>query len=516
MPQAGLQIHMETLVWLFILALIALTAAKRTRIPYTVALVVIGLVVGTSGLLKGFDLKSDLVFMVLLPPLLFEAAIMLQVDIMKRRWIPVVILAGPGVVATAAIVGFALHHWVGLSLAAALIFGSLISATDTLSVLAHFRRSNVKPELAVLVEGESLFNDGGAAVLYVSVLALVVCGIPLHYGRIAWGIVYTTIGGAAIGLAIGWVVSVIMSRINDHLAEITLTTIAAYGAALAAQSVNVSLVVAVIASGMVLGHFRGEIVMSATSRAAVHSFWEYMAFVINSIFFILIGTNVAIQGLIENIVPVLIAIVVVVLARFIVVYFTGLLLCRTREKLPMSWLHILNAAGLRGALGIALAFSLPQDFPSRGTIIAMTYGVVLWTLLVNGLSLGWVTEKLGVANKGPEKHPYPRMRAMRHARLAAEAEVERIRNEGIVAERIVREFESRTRRESEETERQLDESQEPYGEALCDARRMVRRRLLAAQQLAVKDAIQAGVISRDIAVETLETLFREYGEEEEC
>ena len=517
-PEPGLheaiEIDIATGLWLLVVAFGAMMVVRRTKLPYTVALVVAGLVIGSTHL-RVFHLSYELVFAVFLPPLLFDAAIRLPVDMLKRNWKIIALLAVPGVITSTLLVACATHYWVKLALPTALLFGALISATDPISVLALFKSVGVEKRLSILVEGESLFNDGTAAVLYASFVAAMVAGRTLDAGDMGFGFVKAIAGGALVGGGIGWGISLVMARIDDHLVEITLTTIAAYGAAMTAEAFGTSGVISVISSGIVLGYYRSEAAMSATTRAAVYSFWEYIAFVINSFLFLLIGIDVKVKGIAHYIVPVLVAIGVVIAARAIVVYLTGAALSRSTSRIPLKWQHVLNWGGLRGAIAIALALGLPRTLPGRDVVLAMTYGVVLWTLLPQGLSIGWFLKKLGLAGREEAEEAYGRIVAETMANRAGLDELEKLQAEIVLPKHVHDELADKIRAEISDLERQRRELHAEYGAMLEDQLRKAKLRLLAARQNAVRRAEEMGLVSGDTARDLIARDQEEYGNSSE-
>ncbi len=511
----AIHVDLTTGLWLLVVAFGAMMVVRRTKLPYTIALVIAGFIIGSTHLLKVFHLSYELVFALFLPPLLFDAALRLPVDVLKRNWKAVALLAGPGVIVSMLLVGFATHKWAGLGLPVALLFGALISATDPISVLALFKRLGVERRLAVLVEGESLFNDGTAAVLYAAFLVAVAAGRYPGVGEISFGLAKGIVGGALVGGGIGWGISLIMARIDDHLVEITLTTIAAYGASLVAESFGMSGVISVITSGIVLGYYRSEAVMSATTRAAVYSFWEYVSFVINSFLFLLIGIDVTVKGIANNVAPVLVAIGAVIVVRAIVVYSTGAALRGPVSRVPLRWRHVLAWGGLRGAIAIALALGLPLDMPGRDTVLAMTYGVVLWTLLPQGLSIGWILRRLGLAGREESEEAYGRIVAETMANRAGLDELHALETEVMLPPQVHRELEESIRRDITTLEQQRTELHQQYGSMAENQLRRAKLRILAARHNAIREAEEMGLVSGDVVRELNEKNQEEYGERAE-
>jgi CPA1 family monovalent cation:H+ antiporter len=382
-------------------------------------------------------------------------------------------------------------------------------------VLALFKSLKVHTRLSIIVEGESLFNDGIAAVLYTALLAALVVNRTAGAGEIGLGFGRAIVGGVLIGGGIGWGISIIMSHINDHLIEITLTTIAAYGASLMADTLGTSGVISVISSGIVLGYYRGEASMSATTRAAVYSFWEYIAFAINSLLFLLIGIDVTIPSMTRNITPMFIAIAVVLFARMAVVYLTGAMLSPTASAISLKWQNVLVWGGLRGALAIALALGLPRDLPGRDVVLAMTYGVVLWTILPQGLSMGWFLKKLGLAGAREVSDDYGRIVTQLLADRAALKEIENMGEEHTISRRIYAEITTDLRMEIASLEQQLEDMQEGMAEMTAEQRREAYRRLIAAQQNAMRHAWETGIASDDTISELIARLYERYNINEE-
>jgi Na+:H+ antiporter len=377
------------LVELMIVAAVAL-AVKYVKLPYTIALVAAGLSIGILRAQHYVDLDlhltPDLVFVIFLPALLFEAALNLHFHSLKENIRPVLILAIVGVLMAAFGVAYSLHFLVSLPLAAALVFGALISATDPISVLAIFKELKAPSRINILVEGESLLNDGAAVVIFKIILAFAITG-EFSVGTSVLTFLVVSLGGLAIGSATGYLVSQLTRHVDDHLIEITLSTILAYGSYLAAEHFGASGVMSVIAAGIVFGNFGRRVGMSPNTRMMMGVFWEYIGFLMNSLVFLLIGTQVNLSLLAGEWKMILVAFVVVIVVRALVIALLAPIFRLVDKPIPFSWHGVLVWAGLRGSISMALAMGLPASLPYRDDIILMTFGVVILSLFLQGLTM---------------------------------------------------------------------------------------------------------------------------------
>jgi len=380
--------------WLLLIAFVVALVARRVKVPYALALVVTGLVIGIPHLLPQAHLEPSLLFTVFLPPLLFESAIHLRFDALRRDWKPIAIYTFAGTLLSTFIVGGLAAWLLHLPLPIALVFGALISATDPISVIAIFKRLGAGRRLTLIMEAESLFNDGVAVVLF-TVLTGAALGGTLSLSNGLLQFAQLVVGGIALGAIIGLLATRVHLEIDDHLVEITLTTIVAFGSYLAAETLHVSGVMAVVSAGLVVGNF-GQSAMSPSTRLAMTAYWEYAGFVVNSLIFLLIGIEVALVNWRDKIGLALGAALLVLLGRT-VIYPLSLLVNRLEGDVPRAWQHVLVWGGLRGALSMALVLGLGERFPQRDTLIAATFGVVLFSLLVQGLTIGTLMQRLGLA-----------------------------------------------------------------------------------------------------------------------
>ena len=384
---------------LFCIASAVAIAVSRTRVPYTVALVAVGLGVGSLHVFEPPHLTKDLLFSLFLPGLIFEAAYNMHATELRRVWRTVTVLAGPGIILSIIVAGFACAwalHRTGLATdftwRDGLVFAALVSATDPVAVVSLFRKLGLDPRLTTLVEAESLFNDGTSIVAFTLILGFV-SGDASSVGGLVARFVLVVCGGAVIGAAVGYAIVRVTRHIDDPMIEITLTTIAAYGSFALAESVGASGVIATVVAGLMLGTLGRESVFGPQTRAAADSFWQYVAFALNSIVFLLIGFEVRPGGLLGVGRIIGIAFVVVILTRVLVVYGTGIVLRRTSERVSSGWAALITWGGLRGALAMVLALALPVDIPQRGLLIDMTFGVVIASLLIQGLTIPLVAER---------------------------------------------------------------------------------------------------------------------------
>lgn len=386
---------LERIEILMLIAALTAMMAKRLRLPYTVGLLAAGLLLAMANLGTGLTLTKDLVFTAFLPPLVFEAAYYIRWDELKRDLAPVVTFASLGVLVSAGATTLGMHFGAGWDWTTAAVFGSLIAATDPVSVIATFKEAGVHGRLRLVVEAESLLNDGVAAVLFGIVLAIALGNTGSPAG-IAVNIIREMAGGIGIGLACGWLILWIAGRTEDHLVEITFTTVAAYGSFLLAQHLHCSGVLSAMVCGIVLGN-RGSLgAFSDKGRTAVVAFWDYAAFVANSLVFLLMGARIADVPLIAILGPAGIAFAVSTASRAIAVYPISALFGTSRYRIAGEHQHVLFWGGLRGALALALALGLPPDLPNRNLIAASAFAVVAASILLQGLTMPLLLRRLRI------------------------------------------------------------------------------------------------------------------------
>ena len=411
MDEAAIPHAVELLVGLLGLAAFVAIIARPLRIPYTVALVVAGLLVGIGASAIGYptvDVSPELVLLVLLPGLVFEAAYRLRIRQLRRWYRGLVLLAVPGVLVSAGVVAVVLNVGTGLRLDLAFIVGAMVSATDPAAVVATFKRLQVPEALSTMVDGESLLNDGTGLVLFA--IALSAVQAPIGPGEAVVRFAGTIGISLAIGVATGYLATRVTALVNDHLVELTISVVLAYGSYIVADQLGLSGVIATVTAAIVLGNLGPGRAMSESASDAIDTVWEFFAYLLTAVVFLLVGLAIPPARLLDSIVPISWGIAGILVGRAFVVYI--LLGGASRlppssgmaEVVPTGWLHILFWAGLRGAVAVAMALSLPADVPQRDLLQEITFGVVLFTLLFQGTTIGRVVDR---ALRADPKAPPP-------------------------------------------------------------------------------------------------------------
>jgi CPA1 family monovalent cation:H+ antiporter len=262
----------------------------------------------------------------------------------------------------------------------------LIAATDPVSVIATFREAGARGRLPLLVEAESLFNDGTAAVGFAMVLDLVQGRSPTPL-QAAGQLLRMAGGGLLCGAAIAGAALLLVGNTQDHLVELALTTVAAYGSFLIAERFHMSGVLATLSAGLTLGNIGSRGRISDRGKEAVQDFWEYAVFVTNSLIFLLIGMRVAMQDFRAVWRPAAIAILLVTLGRAAAVYPCCALFAGSSKRVPARYQHLLFWGGLRGALALALALALPAEVVQRDAIVTISFAVVAFSIFAQGLTM---------------------------------------------------------------------------------------------------------------------------------
>jgi Na+:H+ antiporter len=418
-------------LWLLVALLAASVAValvtRRWRLPTSVVLVVVGLAIAllrpTLQLPSTEVISPELLLAIVLPGLVFEAAFRTDVANLRPAATGILLLGIPGVVIVAGIVAFLLSATTGITPAEAFLVGAMVAATDPAAVLATFRHLPVPARLSTLVEMESLVNDGTGIVLFALALDLLAGHASL--GGAILSFLAVVIGSSVLGAVLGWAAVRLVGRVNEHLVELTITIVLAYGTYLLAQTFGGSGVIATLVAAGVFGA-GARAALTERSLESIDVVWELVAFLLTASVFLLVGVSIVPGTLVHAAGPIAWGVAATLIARAVVVY--GLLgggsrvaawlagrpetaggpraaLGTTFPPVPGAWLHVLFWAGLRGAVSVSLALSLPRDLANRELLQGITFGIVLFTLLVQGTTVNRVVRRSGAVD--PAETPEP-------------------------------------------------------------------------------------------------------------
>ena len=405
---------------MFNMAAIALSLAalfgylnhRWMRLPHTIGLVIIALLVSivvlaldaavprlgfqavVRGTLERIDLHEALM-KGMLSFLLFAGALHVDLDdLMSQKW-AIASMATAGVLISTFVVGFTVYGVVGLvglevPLVYCLVFGALIAPTDPVAVLGILKTLKVPDSLKAKIAGESLFNDGVGIVVF-TILAAIAAGQAVTAVDVAGLFLQEAVGGALLGLAGGYLCYRAMRTIDEHNLEVLITLALVMGIYSIAFAIHVSGPIAVVVAGLLIGNHGSRLAMSEITRDHVEKFWSLIDEVLNSVLFLIIGFEVIALDLTAEIAVVMaISVPVVIAARFVSVA-APLSLLGLRDSFTKGAIPVLTWGGLRGGISVALALSLP-DIPAKNTILAATYGVVIFSIVVQGLTVKKVVE----------------------------------------------------------------------------------------------------------------------------
>jgi len=527
----------ETLVDLlpvFILAAgVGIFVSKVGRFPYTIALLIAGLAISVLGAVLGggeplvdIHLTHDLIFLVLLPPLLFEGAATTDLERLRRNLGPVLALAAVGLpiaIVLLGIVGASVFDFGGGAPATmvALLFAATVLPTDPVSVLALFEELGAPERLAVLVEGESLVNDGVGVVIFTTFLVFVEEGVavstllePSELATVGVELVVASVGGLLVGAVTGYAVYSVMRGLDDHMTEIVLTFILAYGSFLLAEEllsdalgVPISGVIATVVAGLFIGNRGAEYAMSPRTKVSIFSSLDTAAFLVNTFIFIMIGVDTPVGELVDNAGAILLAIPLVLLARAAVVYPISELLNLFHEpRLSREYQHVLVWGGLHGSIPIALALGLegaaiPGELAT--TLKAMVFGVAAFSLVVQGLTMGRLLNRLGIATQSETDQLHELLLGRARAVDAALEAADQLYEEGDITTSVYEEFTAEYEREKAALEAVLAQLVSEHPELREQRLRAGEERLLDEEKGAIMDAMRRGRVGHEVGEELL-------------
>ena len=394
---------------LLALAMVAAGVCRNLPIPFTVFLVVLGMLlawlaqrVPQLSALQGFSLTPDLVFFVFLPALIFESALNLDARQLMKDIAPIMVLAVIALLISTAVIGIGVWKILGVELVVALLFGALIAATDPVAVVSLFKELGAPVRLMTLVEGESLFNDATAIVLFHILLGIVATASGFGVADVGPAVVEffrVFFGGIAVGAVVGFGISELMRRIDSgHMAILVMSLVMAYVSFVTAEHLlHVSGVMAAVSAALAMGAY-GVTRIPPSAMKLTYETWEVIALICNSLLFLMVGLSVDIGVVSDLFLEIIVVAILVIAARALSVY-TFVPTTARLFKLPMvntGERHIMWWGGLKGGLAIAIVLSIPEDLPGKQFLVQLTLGVVMFTLLVNAPTIRPLIRFLGI------------------------------------------------------------------------------------------------------------------------
>jgi CPA1 family monovalent cation:H+ antiporter len=524
MTTAGGAIDVAVLVDLLSVFVIAagvgIFVAKVGKFPYTIALLLAGFAASVVGVSVDIQLSHDLILLVLLPPLLFEGAATTDFERLRRNLRPILALAIFGLTGSVLLIGFVGQYAFGFELLVALLFGAMILPTDPVSVLALFEELGAPERLSVLVEGESLVNDGIGVVLFSALLGYVTAGSttatsgpdlfsPAGALDLVVNVGVVAGGGLFVGAVGGYLVYRVMANLDEHMTEIVLTIILAYGVFILSEHyLGVSGVIATVAAGLLIGNRGAEFAMNPQTKISVFNTWETGAFIVNTFIFLMIGVKTPLSDLVAHWRLILVAIVLVVGARAVVVYPITFVVNRVHQpRVSLPYQHVWVWGGMHASIPIALVLGLPAegllDDLLRTKLRSMVFGVAAFSLVVQGMTMSTLLDHLGIVTRSEAERLYELMVGRARAVDGALAAAEEIHDRGDIATDIYRDFTAEYRREKEQLGdaigQLLDENPEIKEQQLLAG----ERRLLQREKSALIDAMRDGVVGDDVGEQLL-------------
>ena len=478
--------------------------------PYVTGLVLAGLAI-TELLPRRIGLNDSLILNLFLPILLFEAAINTDISRLRSTIKPIALLAGPGVVISSGVTAVLLKFGLGLAWIPSLLVGVILAITDTVSVIAVFKEVAVPSRLSTIVEGESLFNDGVALVLFSLIVKVDATGsLTILDGLQELFVVIA--GGSLVGLAVGYLSTGLFLWSDEPFSSILLTVAVALGAFQIGQSLGVSGVVAVVVAGLIVGTIGLSSSISASSRLTLLSFWEAIGFGVNSFIFLLIGLEVDLITLWRTLPAVLLAVLAYQIGRIVSVYPLLALVRWFDRPIPWRWQHVLFLGNIKGSLSMALALSLPATLEGRSQLIALVFGTVLLSLLGQGVSLPWLVKRLHLSHFSAFRQQIEELQAQLMTAKAAQDELDSLLKSGVLPKSVYEEMRSAYQVQVAGAEKALREIYNRRPDELDVTRGdrtkldAIRRRLLLAEKGALNEAMRKRILSEEIVRSRLQKI----------
>ncbi|MGB8002578.1 MAG: sodium:proton antiporter [Anaerobacillus sp.] len=499
--------------------------AKKLKQPYPIALVIVGAFIGLFNIpvlepLKMFITEGDIfnfvILTIFLPALLGEAALKLPFSHLNQNRKPIIALAFGGTFLSFLVIGFSTHFLLGLSIPVSFVFAALMSATDPVSVLSIFKSMGVNQRLSTVIEGESLFNDGLAVVLFKISAFSLLAYIDMGWGGLTSGafeFIKVVAGGLLVGGGLGYGISILTKYFDDYPLEIIFSILLFFGSYIVAESIHVSGVIAVVVAALTFGNFGSRVGMSPTTRLNINNFWDVAALLANSIVFLMIGLEITKINFSDQGGTIGFALLIVLIGRSIAVYGSTLPV----KALPWSWRHVLNWGGLKGSLSIALALSLPGDFAGRDTVLILTFSIVLFSLVVQGLTIKPLISFFGLKAKHSGSIEYEDIVANLHRHEAGIAEIKKLKTQLFIPEPVFSELLTSYQNEIDKSHHELDQLLAENPDLKKSQLITLRKHSLYAQYDKINELEHEEIISGEIAGKYKEILnngLANYEEEE--
>jgi CPA1 family monovalent cation:H+ antiporter len=493
--------RLEALVLVFAVGSAVAIAAKRVGSPYNVSLVVVGLLLVFMKVLPRTTLDPEIILVAFFPVLVFEGALFAELDQLRSAYRAIVFLAVPGMVisvlTTAAVATLALD----LPFKVALLLGALLAITDTVSVLLAFRTVRVPARLAAIMEGESLFNDGTALVLVAVTVAVVERGGASPFA-VARAFALATLGGVALGAALGALGALVLERTPDHLTAILASLVLVFATSLAAERIHTSPVIAVVVVGLIVGRAARKN-LGPSRVLALEGFWEVAGFGLNVLIFLRVGMQIDAGVLVQEARSIGLALLAMHVGRAAAVY-GGFFLLRVvgRDPVPLSWQHAMVFGNIKGSLSMAAVLALPMALdPYRSRLVAIVFGVTFVTLITQALPFKRVLRWLGLTQQGADSARLDRARARLLAARRGQGELDALLSSGLISRRAHAERRATYQAQVVDAEAVL---RAHHAEGQPDVH--VEIALLNAQKASLTEAARSGVVSPETVTSFVEEI----------
>lgn len=532
MTASGIEAGLIDLLLVFLIAAaVGIAVAKVGRFPYTIALLIAGFVAGVLGLGSSIDIEltHDVIILVLLPPLLFQGAATTDLAEFRENLPYFLVLAVVGLGLSILFVAWsmvALFDWPWLI---ALLFATVAMPTDPVAVLALFEDLGAPERLSVLVEGESLMNDGVAVVVFGLLLdqvpenlgsdpdpsavegALSEIATPTGIAELLAEIAVTSVGGAVIGFAAGYAVFSVMRDLDEHMTEIVLTLVLAYGSFILAEhsiaigGIHFSGVIATVVAGLFIGNRGADLAMSPRTRLSVFNTWETAAFIVNTFIFVVIGVTTPLGEIVSRWELLLPAVFLVVVARAVAVYPLSAIANRVvPHPVSLSYQHVLVWGGLHASIPIALVLGIPDSVPMSQDLKVIVFGIAAFSLVVQGLTIGGLIERLGIVTTSEEQRLYELLVGRARAVDAALESAERLYENGNIPTAVYEKFTDEYGREKEDLEAAIGRLLDEHPEIETSRQLAGERQVLTRERSAIESAMRDGVVGAEVGDDLVE------------